>query len=100
MMGLRFIRPTTEIGSLRHVVLFHMILMKCRPVLVLDWARMNYPGASILTMLRLRADFFSIGKRIKAVQQGRLVRMAAEATKMLHDVRECYVQGCLPTLDR
>eukprot|EP00973_Karenia_brevis_P064999 9026123-Karenia_brevis.AAC.1 len=26
--------------------------------------------------------------------------MAAEATEMLHDVRECYVQGCLPALER
>eukprot|EP00973_Karenia_brevis_P035056 4834753-Karenia_brevis.AAC.1 len=58
-MGLRFIRPTSEIKSLRHAVLFQMILMKCQPVLVLAWARMSYSGASILTMrttLRLKLD--------------------------------------------
>eukprot|EP00973_Karenia_brevis_P014271 1943883-Karenia_brevis.AAC.1 len=42
---------------------------------------------------------FSLGQWIKAVQQGRLVPMAAEATRMLHIVRECCVQGCLPALE-
>eukprot|EP00973_Karenia_brevis_P073006 10139799-Karenia_brevis.AAC.1 len=58
-MGLRFVQPNSEIKSLRHVVLFPMITMKCQPVLVSAWARMSYSGASILTMratLQLQAD--------------------------------------------
>eukprot|EP00973_Karenia_brevis_P075732 10523722-Karenia_brevis.AAC.1 len=63
MMGLRVTQPTSEIKALRYAVLYHMILMRGQPVLVLALARMSYSGASSLTMrnaLQLKVGLFRL----------------------------------------